>query len=810
MATVLCWKSSIRKFGECMIGSSRLGAIILVVLILTSLWVVATRLSVTADLSVFMPTATSSIEKLLLEQLETGPTSRLVFIGLSGSDPQRLAEINKLLANKLRDGGHFVSVSNGESKVSDADRELAVSYRYLLTPADLSQRFTETGLRNSLEARLKDLASPLAPLHKRYLPVDPTGELIELLDLWTGSGVERAGPQRDHGVWFSRDQRRSLLVLEVKPAGFDVDGQIAMLDAIHSAFNEAAAPGVRMVLTGPSVFAVETRDTLRADLRTLTIVAVICVALFLYATFRSVSLLLLLLLPLLVGVVAGVATVLVVFGSIHVITLAFGVTLTGVAVDYPIHVFAHLTPGEPGMRGRAMRIWPTLRLGVLSTVIAYATFIASDFEGLKQLGVFTVTGLLCAAAATRWLLPLAAPQTVVGDGVSKLHRWLEGAAKAAPQARPWAIVMLVVAFGYMLVTDSPVRDFDVDSLSTIPAERRQQDRLLRNDVQMWSGGRLLAIVAPSAEQALQQSEVVIEQLERLLEDGVIADYNAAAQYLPSTAMQQVRQTSLPSATELADRLERAMDDLPFKPGVFEPFLRDVETARTLPPLTLKRLKSSALGSRLGSLVFERDGRWVAAILLHGVSDPARLAALTHNGDGVQVLYLDLKGESTRIMGEVIDRVSLLLACGAFIIYLVLALSLRSLWTPLRILGPTLASVLVVSALLVFSNTPLTLFHLISLLLVIGLGLDYTLFYNRLVNNQDEWSTTFKALWICCVTTVLVFGVLLLSNTPPLNAVGMTVALGASSCLILGAVWSSAAPWLGLRKPLAKDAAVDIG
>ncbi|MDH3691115.1 MAG: hypothetical protein OEU36_16850, partial [Gammaproteobacteria bacterium] len=86
---------------------------------MSSAWVVVIRFHVTADLSVFMPAASSPIEKLLLTQLEKGPTSRLVFVALSGGEPQRMAEINKALANILRSSALFVNVNNGEGKLSD-------------------------------------------------------------------------------------------------------------------------------------------------------------------------------------------------------------------------------------------------------------------------------------------------------------------------------------------------------------------------------------------------------------------------------------------------------------------------------------------------------------------------------------------------------------------------------------------------------------------------------------------------------------------------------------------------------------------
>ncbi len=85
---------------------------------------------------------------------------------------------------------------------------------------------------------------------------------------------------------------------------------------------------------------------------------------------------------------------------------------------------------------------------------------------------------------------------------------------------------------------------------------------------------------------------------------------------------------------------------------------------------------------------------------------------------------------------------------------------------------------------------MSIFNLISLLLVVGLGLDYALFFNRLPDNQEEWETTFRALWVCAITTILVFGILMYSQTPPLEQIGTTVALGAFLAIIFAAMWAT--------------------
>ena len=92
----------------------------------------------------------------------------------------------------------------------------------------------------------------------------------------------------------------------------------------------------------------------------------------------------------------------------HGITLGFGVTLIGEAVDYAIYLLTQTAPGaEPA--ATLSRIWPTLRLGMLTSVCGFSAMLLSSFTGFAQLGLFTITGLAVALAVTRWVLPMLLP-----------------------------------------------------------------------------------------------------------------------------------------------------------------------------------------------------------------------------------------------------------------------------------------------------------------------------------------------------------------------------------------------------------------
>src|SRR4030095_7983010 len=122
-------------------------------------------------------------------------------------------------------------------------------------------------------------------------------------------------------------------------------------------------------------------------------------------------------LPVASGIVAGVAAVSVVFGGVHGMTLGFGTTLIGEAVDYAIYYLIQARgngSGSPGWRRWLHEGWPTVRLGLLTSVCGFLALAFSGFPGLAQLGVFSIAGLIAAALTTRFVLPLAVPDRTAG------------------------------------------------------------------------------------------------------------------------------------------------------------------------------------------------------------------------------------------------------------------------------------------------------------------------------------------------------------------------------------------------------------
>jgi predicted exporter len=724
------------------------------------------------DMTSFMPRAATPVQRLLMNELREGPVARLTLITLGGAPREELAQLSKHVAARLRAGGLFVRVANGEQLFGDAERAQLFAYRYLLSPAVNPERFSADSLRAALKARLRELASPVPSFDRPWLAEDPSAEMRAMLSAWRG----QARPRMYRGVWFDAAGQQALLLAQTRARGFDLDAQQRAQQAVREALGDAGTGSVELGISGPGVFAVASRDVIRADTRRLGMMAAAVAILILLVSYRSLRLLLIGGLPLLSAVTAGIVAVDLVFGAIHGLVLAFGVTVIGVAIDYPIHLFSHLNAGEPVRRSLA-NIWPTIRLGAITTAMGYLAMSGTDFPGLMQFATFAIAGLLAAAACTRWGLSGLLPELYTpryGTPIADYY------ARFAPPKRIWGRLMIaaaLAALGFLVSRDDVPWEDDIAALSPIPESLMARDRHLHAQLGVPDTNHVVLIRAIDAQAALQASETLAVGLRRLVADGAIGSIDLAARYLPSARTQRARRDSLPEPARLRRDLEHALAGTPFKKDAFAPFEKAVAAARTLPPLLPGDLQGTTLGLRLRTSLLPVDDGWVALITLAGVKNPQALQAFLSEHQHPDLHYLDLKRDTRSLMADFREHAAIRVLWGVLAIALVLGIGLRSARRTLLVLLPGLVAVIIDVAFLRMLGERLSLFHLVSLLLVVGISIDYGLFFSRGDPDPGMRGRTFHGLVVCVLSTVSVFGILATSRLPVLNAIGSSVAVG---------------------------------
>ena len=388
--------------------------------------IVVARARYITDLSAFLPAKPTPRQQLLVDQLRDGPASRLILIAVEGGDAAARASVCSLTAGRLRRDPRFSSVSDGEPVTAQRDREFLFQHRYLLSDQVSAARFSADGLHAAIEDTIDDLASPAGLMLKSLLPNDPTGEMLHIMDQ-----LDRTpSPATRDGVWISPDGARALMVAQTSAGGSDTDAQARAIEAVRAAFAAAVrdspvggAKDLRLNLSGPGVFAVGARAKIESAAVRLSMVSSILVVTLLFAVYRSLPALALGLAPVASGAVIGIAAVALGFGAVHGITLGFGITLIGESVDYSIYFFVQSRLPRPSgaaapdwQRGW----WPTIRLGMLTSVCGFASLLPSGFPGLAQLGLYSISGLIAAALVTRYVLPALLPAGFVIHDVTPL------------------------------------------------------------------------------------------------------------------------------------------------------------------------------------------------------------------------------------------------------------------------------------------------------------------------------------------------------------------------------------------------------
>ena len=728
-------------------------------LALVALTVMAFRLQLTFDLSAFFPQKTNLTQEILLEQLKNGPGSRLVVIGLKGGSRDQLAEYSDQMKNELSIHPAFLNVLNGDYSIDTAIiPEPVKSYYLLLDDVDYSQ----ASLKEALLQRHRDLSLGGGSLLLEMIARDPF--------LQTLSVLERLAPVNITGdIWFA-DDGSTVLLAETRAAAIDITAQAEAILAIRQAFsNLPDSASLQLELTGVGAFSVELQKTIRAEAEKRTILAVAALLVILFVVYRKFRLLLLAALPIAMGFLVGLATVSLVFTSVHGITLAFGFTLMGVAIDYPLHLFSHTRRGSGQAAIRL--IWPTLRIGAASTMVAYLAIALSGSDGLAQLGIFTASGVMVAALVTRYWLPLF---------LTEIQSEESGADTAVQQASlgfsPAILVLLVTLVGAQFLLKDGFWQDSLSSLSPVPEQRLLTDNLLRSAAGTPDMRYQLVLHANSLEDLLRESESVDLLLRQAVDDGLLESWQSPSLILPSQLVQKQRQQAIPDIDVLHARLSETIRNTPFREDAFESFEENVGVSKSLPPLLPAQFEATALSSWLDSHLIHVGDQWVSLISMSHPKPQELVSRLETWDPDVELVDLHLS-----TLGLMRDYRNSALRTIFFASLVIIALLLfeqkkarKVAWIVLTVVASLAVTILTVTLL----HNGLTIIHLVALLLVMGLGLDYALFVSRSETEADKQATR-HAVVACAITTTLTFGILAGSSIPMLKFIGLTVATGSA-------------------------------
>src|SRR5579862_5954686 len=788
---------------------ARTAAIVCAAAMALCLWVAA-HARYSTDLSAFLPSTPDVRQRLLVKLLRDGPASQLVLISIEGADLATRTRLSHELAAKLRGNKAFSSIANGESAGIERDSALLFKNRYLLSPSVTPERFTVAGLTAAMQEALAQQGGTLGMIGTDLLAHDPTGEMQQIIDQLDASGT----PRTVAGVWVSPDGARALLTARTAASGADSDGQSHAIALLRSAFAglgpraPATAPAT-MVLSGPPLFATEARHTIQHEVARLSVLSTILIGTLLLFAYRSFRLLMIGFLPVACGALAGITAVALGFNVVYGITLGFGITLIGEAVDYSVYLFVQAGSGAAVVAAAPEKdwtrsLWPVIRVGMLTSVCGFASLLPSAFPSLSQLGLYTIAGLVAAALVTRFVLPAllpAAPFSVRLELATRLLTQLIAVLRRARLAL-WPLALLAIAV--LVMHRDRLWSHELSALSPVPMVDQRRDASLRADLGAADVSDMVIVSGADSDRVLQAAEQVGGKLDALVSTHELAGYDSPSRYLPSLASQQARRESLPEQSVLRTRVAAAAHSAGLQASKLEPFIADVSAARSAPLLGRRELNDTVLANGVDSLLIRLGSEWIALLPLRSAGpgersesiDPVRLAQAVapFSAPGVKAVALNLKRETDALYGQYLGSALRLCCAGLLAIAVLLCFALRSLVRAGRVLLPLALAALMVAAGFALGHHPMNLLHLIGLLLIFAVGSNYALFFDRGAAHpgQGVAPRTLSSLLLANLTATIAFGVLATSSVPVLSALGSTVAPGAVLALLFSAVLAGGA------------------
>ena len=179
-----------------------------------------------------------------------------------------------------------------------------------------------------LNRSLSGLFSPLASIYGAQLIEDP----LQLHYHWQQQLNSGPFTLLDDWPTLQQDNRYyRLIAAQLSHSAFDI-GYQQQIEQLFQQLNADLPPKITLLRSGIIFHASHGAQQARWEISTIGSLSVISLLLLIVLTFRSFKASLLVFLPVVAGLIFAIAGSLLIFGRLHLITLAFGAGLVGVAV----------------------------------------------------------------------------------------------------------------------------------------------------------------------------------------------------------------------------------------------------------------------------------------------------------------------------------------------------------------------------------------------------------------------------------------------------------------------------------------------
>ena len=609
---------------------------------------------------------------------------------------------------------------------------------------------------------------PLMLMRGAQLALAQNGQKLRLMDGWLVT-------QDDAGnYWY-------LLHGELAGSSFDMQQThrlVTTLNALQATL-KTHYPQAQLLSRGTVFYSDYASQQAKRDISTLGVATLLGVLLLIVATFRSLRPLLLCAISIGIGALAGTVATLLFFGELHLMTLVMSMSIIGISADYTLYYLTErlVHGGENSPWQSLDKVRNALLLALLTTVVAYLIMMLAPFPGIRQMALFAAVGLSASCLTVifwhPWLCRGLPVRPVPASRA--MSRWLTAwrRNKTLAVGLPVTLALLSAAGIATLKVDD-----DIAQLQALPKTILAQEKTITALTGQRVDQKWFVVYGTSAQQTLERLEAFTPALAQAQKAGELASWRT----LPLNSMKRQK-----SDLALLHHAAPAVMNVLHSAG-----LNTISPDLTPMPVSVDAWLASPAseGWRLLWLTLP-GGESGVLVPVDGVKNSTALSERAAQHEGV--VWIDRKASFDSLFALYRTLLTGLLcvalaaiACGAII---------RLGWRQgLISLVPSVLSLSCGLAALAVAGHSVNLFSLLALVLVLGIGINYTLFFS---NPRGTPLTSMLAITLAMMTTLLTLGMLVFSATQAISSFGIVLVSGIFTAFLLAPL---AMPARNERKP----------
>ena len=735
----------------------KVNALVFLLFIFISALVIAFRIDhvrFEADILSCLPKETKSgVEKSVIDEYTKRIDSQIVFLVKDTNDKKKALDAVKELYSELINDDMTSDILG----YSDSDSQKQFNeYIYKNSHAIISNKLRKSLEKDSYDKKvLSSLFSGFAGVSSNEIASDPlllTRNVVK--ELSNGNHI-----RIKDGFFLNVTTKSS--AFNLKTTNILSTKLTNLIDRLEKDYS------VTILKRGTLFYSQKASQESENDISLIGSLSLIGVFSLIFFVFRSFKPVVLAILSVFTGVLSGFAAVLLFFDSVNIILLAMALSIIGIVCDYTIYYMTLRLRSQSNQSAfDTIRILKKpLSLAVATDAVAYLIILISPIEPLKQLSVFCMVTITFSCLFVLTVEPYLCEKIKRREfkNTAIIEKYLSFVSKKKNCLFVLLIIILICALSI------PFTSFNND-----PKTFQSMDEKLKSDdlqisliLKQTENTAYFAVQAKSVDDLLHQNEVARKYFDTLIKDSTISSYKAIPLNSQKTQIEDIR------------RIESRLDSV--KNTLYKNSIMVSLNNKELLPVELDDFIKSKVGQSYAPLLCtDKDNSVFATLIIVQSNIEKKKLAKIVSDKLSDTKLIDRHDDFVKIFEQFSIHIIYVLVSFIFSIFVISSIRVglkKALYTTFF----SILCVLCAAGSLSAYNSSINLFNELALILVLGIGVNYTIFFT---SYKGDKRTSISAIITSLLTTVISVGLLCLSSVNVIASFAITLNVGIIVSFIL--------------------------